>query len=543
MNKQKAISLIVAQFFFNAVVYAEGTASDVQRNIEQLNVEPIAPEKPIGQDSQRDMTNIAIDKLNRVEVEGGIEAKSIQDYFAKYIGHPISEAQLENFNGWVWSLLRRSGYLAYVSSSQQKEKDGSVLLVKIQQPVVRTLRVSAEKESTTRQYQALLISRFSDVVLPGKPLNLQYLENQIAAANFDLPVDIRASIQTPNSGKVDLVLHVKDVPAKLGHLSTALVQANNFGLKRYGRPQAVGAFSVGGFTPFSELQLTTLVSQGVRYARAEYEQPVVKLKGRLRFFGGYTASESIRKEETDTEGKSKEFGVGFSKVIKTTQSALFKAKLDVLTRTSVSSLKLGGFKLEDIRDNKVKLTFSADNEPLSLDQFRYELSFTQGHYSTKGRYSKQEIFALVKKTLSDNAQWESSFRFHGQLSNSNLDSYDKIALGGLNGVRAYSSDDGLGDQGFVASFDVLRRLKKNRYIGVFYDCGLVRPNRFAIPYANNNTYSLQGVGIQMGGELSKGLFYSMVLSKAIGSYENYVDGSIESSPKNWRFLASLSKQF
>ncbi len=522
------------------------SVGDVQRNIEQNRFgQPPAgsEEKAVQTAPQGDMTRTAISKLVRVEVEGNIERKKIQNYFSDMIGKPVTEAQLDSFNGWVWGVITRSGYLAYASTSQQLEGDGSVLRVNVLQPTVRTLRVAAENESVSRRYEKLLISRFSDVVLPGKPLDLQYLENRIASANFDLPIDIHASIQQSDPGKVDLVLHVKEVPPELGKFAGGFLQGNNYGLRQYGRAQMLGSVAFGGFTPFSELTLTGLAADGIGFTRAEYEFPTETLKGKVRLWGSYTESRSVLDNDTDTRGRTSEYGASLTNVIGTTRDAVFKSRLELMTRHTTSSLVLNGIEQENLRDNKARLAFSADNDALSLDHYRYELSFTSGRYSTMGSYNKQELSGQVERTLSDDGKWLGSVRFHGQLASTNLDSYDKISLGGVNGVRAYSTDDGVGDEGLVLSLDLIKHFGNNQYVGVFYDAGVVKPNRNPVAGAFNNSYTLQGAGVEFGGRLYKALSYSLTVAKGLGPYAGYVDRSIESSPRNLRFLFAVSNQF
>lgn len=543
---QKTMIAALIQLSLAGLVRAEASVGDVQRNIEQNRFDQLpggSMEKPAAAPAQGEMTRTTIAKLVRVQVEGELARKQIQDYFGTQLGKPVTVAQLDQFNSWVWEIMRRSGYLAYVSTSQQVEGDGSVLVIKVLQPTVRTLRVAAENESVSRRYEKLLISRFSDVVLPGKPLDLQYLENRIASANFDLPIDIHASIQQSDPGRVDLVLHVKEVPPALGKFAGGFMQGNNYGLRQYGRAQMLGALAIGGFTPFSELTLTGLASDGIGFTRAEYEFPTEMLAGKIRLWGSYTESRSVLDQTTDTRGRTSEYGASLTNVIATTRDAIFKSRLELMTRNTTSSLVLGGVQLEQLRDDKARLVLAADNDALSLDHFRYELSLTSGRYSTMGSYNKQELSGQVERSLSDDGKWIGSVRFHGQLASTNLDSYDKISLGGVNGVRAYSTDDGVGDEGVVISLDLIKHFGINQYVGVFYDAGVVRPNRNAVAGAFNDSYSLQGAGLEFGGSIYKGLSYSLSVAKGLGPYAGYVEGNIESHPRNLRFLFAVSNQF
>ncbi|TDR31240.1 ShlB/FhaC/HecB family hemolysin secretion/activation protein [Hydromonas duriensis] len=546
INIKKLVAVLSLQLIFPDSLFAHGEIGDVQRNIEQIKMDTLpvqSQEKAFPQTfSETNLTKI--DNLLRVEVTSDVMQDEIKEYFSTKIGKAVSLEQLEDFNGWVWSLLQTNGYLGYISSTQKQEERGTVLIIKVNSLTIRNLFISSDKESVARQYEKILLERMSDVIAPGRLLDLKYLENRIVRASFDLPIDIRASIQNPKSGKVDLVLHVKEEPKNTGKLSTALMQVNNFGLRRYGRAQGVASLAFVGLTPSSDLQLTALGSEGLRYGRLEYEFPSQSFKGRFRLYGSYTHSRSIRGEESDTNGEASEYEVSLTNLVGATRSVAFKTTIEAMHRQSKTYLDIGGFKLEDIKDNKFRFAVSADNDALALNHFRYELAFTYGRYNTSGTYSKGEINGLVRHTLVNNRRWEASLRFHGQFSSTNLDSYDKFVLGGLNGVRAYSTNDGVGDLGFVASVDLTRRLWNNHYFSVFYDAGLIKPNRELLScFSCNNSYSLQGVGIAVGGRFGKGFSYSMTLAKGVGSYSGYLNGNVESYPRNWRFLFSLSNQF
>ena len=45
------------------------------------------------------------------------------------------------------------------------------------------------------------------------------------------------------------------------------------------------------------------------------------------------------------------------------------------------------------------------------------------------------------------------FKYAGQLANKNLDGSEEIVLGGINGVRAYPTSFGAGDEGYVANLE------------------------------------------------------------------------------------------
>jgi hemolysin activation/secretion protein len=82
-----------------------------------------------------------------------------------------------------------------------------------------------------------------------------------------------------------------------------------------------------------------------------------------------------------------------------------------------------------------------------------------------------------------------------QIAKKNLESNEKLSMGGLTGIRAYPYGEGLGDTGLVAQTEYNYLLRPDIQLGAFYDLGYVRRN--ADPWTGltgDNKYFLHGVG-------------------------------------------------
>lgn len=110
---------------------------------------------------------------------------------------------------------------------------------------------------------------------------------------------------------------------------------------------------------------------------------------------------------------------------------------------------------------------------------------------TAGAFQKLNLDLARLQSLGGN------FHFFGRVSaqwaNKNLDSSEKFGLGGYNGVRAYPSGEGYGDEGWLTQLEL-------RYLGsafapyVFHDAGSVTINRN--PWTtSNNKRSIAGSGV------------------------------------------------
>lgn len=81
-----------------------------------------------------------------------------------------------------------------------------------------------------------------------------------------------------------------------------------------------------------------------------------------------------------------------------------------------------------------------------------------------------------------------------QGASKNLDSSEKFAMGGINGVRAYPQGEAAGDQGWQASLELRYALMPGWQGSLFYDAGGVDINRQPF-MAGNNQRRLSGYGL------------------------------------------------
>jgi hemolysin activation/secretion protein len=124
---------------------------------------------------------------------------------------------------------------------------------------------------------------------------------------------------------------------------------------------------------------------------------------------------------------------------------------------------------------------------------------------TAGRYHKVTLtFSRLQAVFSGSALY---VRLLGQSSSKNLDSYEKLALGGGDAVRAYPAGDSLTDKGILYTVEWRQRLVQQLLNGplegiVFYDHASGHTN--ANPWqAGPNSVTLHGVGGGLNWTLSQ----------------------------------------
>lgn len=198
-----------------------------------------------------------------------------------------------------------------------------------------------------------------------------------------------------------------------------------------------------------------------------------------------------------------------------TKSLFFKAAYDIVSLEdkadgSISSLKSqdilrtslianhadqflnGGYSYIDltysIGENKIK-----DNASLESDQ-------GETGANTNGNFSKLELnFSRIQRGSSKiifilNAS--------GQYTNDNLDSSEKISLGGISGIKSYPTGEASGDIGIKTTLEMQYSLLTDPLFGdikllCFYDWGRIRQytNIRNISLDTPNTYTLSSYGV------------------------------------------------
>lgn len=505
------------------------SAADVQRSIEQNRPElnraapkPAAklPVAPITYDQ-------GFARLKEVKVQSALFQEELTAYWKDVINQPVSAQKLTDFKAMAWELFQSKGYLAYISTSAQATPEGSVLTVHVTMPVVGKVTVlPADTASANSAYISEVARRFTEIYPAGAPVDVQGFEAQLNAAAYDLPVDLEISLRQVDSKVVDVTIHLRATETQVGKLLGGFVQGNNYGLTQFGRTQVLGSVRVQGLTPLSELALTTQISQGVGYYRAEYEAPLVGTGMHWRTYGS-----QVHSYAKGVQGLSEELGFGLNKLLTTDRHGRWISGVEVSKRQAQNwtsgvptanridqqlRFKLRSESAKDWVDNVYnEFTLIAGN--INLDRNNPDMVDDSNNHRVAGNYQKLEANGGLSQSLDKDRYVTGSMRWRGQTSSKNLDTYNKMSMGGINGIRTLTSLDGVGDQGAQLSFDIIHQAIPTAWGGLFYDIGIVKTNKFE---ANNPGYvTLEGAGWQVGGKIGE-VNWSMSVGKFFGKTTN-----------------------
>ncbi|MBQ0936882.1 ShlB/FhaC/HecB family hemolysin secretion/activation protein [Ideonella paludis] len=497
-------------------------------------------------------SGVVIVNLAELEIEGHtVLAQSAQRYWQKFLGKPVHQEDLQQFRWWLTEESKREGMLVFAQAASKLTQDGrEVLILNLTTPTIHAVHIEANNDSLDQDDLKALGDILSKQLLVGSPLDVGSLDQHLDRASFYLPLNIEATVKPVGPELVDVVIHVNAVERQWGEVQNVLLQINNHGLRQFGKPQILGRVSLGGWTPHASAQLTALLSQGISHLSADYEFLTPFLRGRARVFSAYSGSRSIQGGDASTQGRTRELGLGLSRQEAQWRDLTMLSNTEFATRHSMNSLVASNATTGDIREDQWRWSLALSNERVQRFPVAANVQFASGHLRAfagepliEGRYYKVQAGFNIKHPLSADGHWYGQLKAQAQRISRSVDSYNKFSIGGQQGVRAYTSADGVGDEGAVGSVELHHKLGDGLIAGLFYDAGRIRPSKNQSSASFEQPYSLKAMGVQwisawkswrLTGYIAKGLgTYKMTEAQA---------STAESKPGALRVSFALSLQ-
>jgi len=482
--------------------------------------------------------------------------RSIDQYWSDFIGKPVRGVQISGFKAWVWDELVRLGYLAYVNVTVEQVPEGEVIQVIVSAPTLgRVTVVNIDAENVNDRYADIISQRFARVYQEGTIIDVTDIESQLDAMAYDLPVDLQVALRRTADGKVDVVVDVKRIDTKPGSINSGILQFNTYGLRAYGREQVLGVVRVQGPRPLSEFVGIAEASLGLLYLRGEYSQAIEGYASRWNVFaaGSMTSADAkLGFGDYKQVGNFYQVGAGVTRLLSAGRAGSWFSNVEASYRESESELR-GLVKTRQRQDAQLGLGLRSSHSYDWANQLmtntlvtvgdltlgREDISYRQfDAKNIEGFYAKLNHNGSYQQAISSDYTWTVSARWRFQVASQNMDSYNQISLGGVSGIRAFDSDEGVGDQGAQASIDLIKQLAHNVYAGVFYDIGVVQTRR--IP--STTAYWLQGAGAILGGNFTDTLSFNFSIAKSFGPTPQE-PFAITGRIGDWRGFFALTQRF
>ena len=423
-------------------------------------------------------------------------------------GKEMTLGQLNSLAGRITQHLRQKGYLvafAYIPAQDVKE---GVVEITVVPGKYGQVRVSGAGHVDPDRLKAMLFC-----ASPGSIITQGPLERALLLIGDLAGVSVKATL-TPGetAGTADLVLETADTAKVSG-----AVYVDNWGNRYTGRTRYGAQFSVNNLSGSGDaLRLGGLTTfDGINDHNLGYSTPLGHDGARI---------------EVRYSHVSYSLGDAFAGLGATGRATVTSYRLDYpfIRSRSFSLYGSFGYDVKHLRDDIAgygsysprssglwNLGLSGDftdnwlgggANAFSLTYYRGELDFDDAAAlandaataRTRGDFAKTVLTYQRQQYVAENLNF--NFSFTGQLADKNLDSSEKLFLGGADGVRAFPQGEAAGDQGYKLTGELRWRLPglsggpHNLYLNTFYDYGSVIVNKH--PYSGDpNRRSLMGAGL------------------------------------------------
>lgn len=489
-----------------AVPDAGSISSDIQKQLDSSVKHPATPLQ-IGEKKEDirpfDIGTRVMVRSFKITGNTLISSEELSSVVSHFIGKELSFTQLEDAARAIADYYREKGFSARAFLPPQEVVNGQIEIM-VLEGKLSAIEIEAE---TAKRFSASRAKNIIETAHPtGKVLEIDKLQRGLLILN-DTPGVTSASRLEAGAGAGDSKLRVKlqDAP-----LINGVFLGSNSGQRSTGRNQ--GIVSAGINSPSGigdQITLQSMVTHGIRYGKLGYTIPLGASGAKIG--ASYSAMSYYVVLGPEATGTATTAGVNFSYPIlrSGTKNLTFNSALDKKDYANYSAGTLISDKTAHVFSNGLTYTKFDTSGQTSLG-FTYTLGYInlkdnesdyladQQTKRSHGRYSKLTLNASRNQMLNETTFLSTNFT--AQKSSKNLDSGEKMYLGGSSGIRAYPSNEGGGDEGYMISLELSKSFANNFAGSVFYDYGRIKQNRDLYngalttlnPY---NIYDLKGWGL------------------------------------------------
>ena len=489
----------------------------------EFEVEPEAEEEVIDPDEPKVYIQgfriIGNESLDRFTLD-----HFLKDYRKKQL--PIST--IRSLNAELANYYRQKGYVAQVILPDQDITEG-IVTMQVVEAELEDIEIALQEKN---YINAETLKKFFKT--KTKTLSLKEIDDQIFLIN-ELPgISAKATLRPGSLPKKTGVI----IQTKYEKRFVSSVSYDNYGSRSTGAHRGLATFVMNN--PLSrgdQLSLTALKSEGVNFGMVNYEMPIGFDGLRVGFKFSSLDYEVILDEfdATKPEGRSTSYAINTRYPVFLSQNAKIYLKAEYENKSFFNETTAGTTSDYDtdaidlaVESNFVDtLLFYGAITELSATYTKGEvnLSGSPNEASDKIGANTQGDFNKIRFNLNRtqylNSDYALRLKYAYQWADQNLDSSEKLYLGGPNGVRAYPVNEGAGAQGFLANLELTRNFENNLQGRMFYDMGSIKQ------YIDNssvntdpNSLTLKGFGVGIDWTGPKNSVISLNLARRVGKNPN-----------------------
>lgn len=486
------------------------------------------------------------------EIENDAEGYKI---VSKYFPLQLTQEDWKRVSEEIWEGYRDLGKLVRVDLvADHDEFIVSISLLRIRKIAVRS--ATASDTSVDEQELKRIDKLAKAYIAEGQVADLFAVKKFLLHMDYRAKEIISTQIASANIEAVDITFTV--AKRQKQYVQPWLAGIDNYGLPGFGIYRFTGRFSGPLFSSGDNIAVQVLLSEGQEFGSARYDFPIWYSLVRGSVWANMLHYKVHNINPASQDGQSTMGGLDFSYpfffrsggLITGSTGYEFKGTKDYQRPNDISPLTekwINNAHLRASGENFAsgRLSFSGDITFGHLNFAGYQQSFNSllpSNAQTQGHFSKIYFEGQFLQPIATISSF--TFNVKGQFANKNLDSLEKISFGGVNGVRAYNSNIGVGDEGVLlnASYDVRLNTTIPARVGIFYDRAFVTTSHtpWIGEFSSNgqdpgNNYQLDAAGLR----LTTG--YKQLMLDAVVAYP--VTRSNADPQQRWRAWAQITYSF
>ncbi len=522
----------------SAVAHAQ-TAPDAGSLLQQIDRErsqalprKVLPERPAEPEPMKPRSGATI-VVTSFRFAGNtlFSSEQLAAAVTPYLNRPLDFTLLQAATNAVADVYRKAGWIVRAYLPEQ-DIVGGIVTIQVVEAVFGGVRL--EGPASSRIKLSHIRAMVEAQQKTAAPLNAEAIDRALLLAE-DLPsVAVSGSLsEGARKGESELVLRVTEKPLASGDAAL-----DNTGSRSTGRERLAANLALGSPFGFGELVSASAIhTEGSDYLRLGATAPAGVYGWRVGGSASHLDYKLVSPDFIALNGKGSSDTIGleasYALIRARLKNLYFNANLDhkafdnqsggaVTTHYQADTLTLGvnGNLFDSLAGggaNTASITIvegeinldGSPNQPADAATTR-----------TAGRFAKLRYGASRQQVISENLALFAALS--GQLASRNLDSSEKLFLGGASGVRAYPSSEGGGSEGLLVNLELRLKLPQGFNLVGFYDYGQVTVNRDnAFPGAPAaNDIKLDGAGLSFAWQAISGFSLKAAVARRIGANPN-----------------------
>ena len=541
---------------------------DIERTLPKNQPDKPGVDAAISSPSEVDDFDVDIENQTRVLIKAVsfkgntlVSAESLQAIVDSYLNKELSLRDFDQMRLDVIALYRKMGYWATAIFDEQDITNSDVVLTVYEG---RVGKVTLKAEDGVRFSSARAKKFIERQQAAGQPIQINVLDQSVA--NLDAVPGVNASLELKEGeaeGETDIIVNTTSAPM----LSGGIV-ADNFGSRSTGYKRATLSLSVNSlFNQGEQINIQRLkTGENLDFYALSASYPLLNDGTQISY--AYTNMDYLLGapyKSLNADGESHTQTLSISTPLDMPSDISANIKLDYSVsdylnlasdvKTSDNQVKTWAATLNlAVSDNFLgggynNLAAILKHGDVNLEGDAVNFASDSATARTHGQFDTVNInYTRIQSLLpSTKVWWTLSAQ---QALNRNLDSSQKMSLGGATGVRAYPSSEASGDIGLVSQLELRHQLTANLETKLFYDFGYIQQYKKTYADWNSanagmpNCYELQGVGLGLQWQAFNNTTLLANVATKVGSNAGERNGADnDGTDKNTRAWVSMTVTF